>query len=136
MDGHLPPKKDGASSMWGKAVEIPRLIALRRAALRAAGSNGSLKNKIHLSLEIYMPSHELGPAGDLDNFVTGVCDGLMAASSQSKLPERWNDPALTDIHPERVVAIVDDSAVVSIMATKNHDRQGRRWYKICLEGTP
>jgi len=38
--GALPPRKDGANSMWGKSVEFERLVALRRAALDKFGSDG------------------------------------------------------------------------------------------------
>ena len=31
----LPPKKDGANSMWSKKLESERLVALRQAALKA-----------------------------------------------------------------------------------------------------
>ena len=129
----LPPKKDGAASMWAKSAEIPRLIALRKAALEAMGSNTPLRRNITLKLTIYYSKQELVRAGDLDNFITGVCDGLMAANPGIKKHPRWSDAKLDTIKPDVTVAIADDSEVISIHATKTGTENGV-WYDVVLEG--
>jgi hypothetical protein len=130
----LPPKKDGAGSMWGKPTEIPRIRALRRAAWEALGGTGPFKTTISLELELHVPAAEIVAIGDLDNFVTGVCDGLMAANGN-----RWRDhlyPGLTweGIQPSGAVAIEDDGNVVSIVARKVPERTGEAWYEVRLDG--
>jgi hypothetical protein len=68
VDGALPPKKDGANSMWGKSSERVRLVKLRRAALLSRGDAAPLTQNIRLLVEIRCPSREVLRAGDLDNF--------------------------------------------------------------------
>ena len=50
----LPPKKDGAQSMWGKSLEADRLIALRQAALAAFSKETPLNKSIKLKIEIHV----------------------------------------------------------------------------------
>lgn len=134
VDGHVPPKKDGASSMWNKTSEFERLVALRQVAIRARGASASLRRGITLRVEVFLPRPETRAAGDLDNFITGICDGLMAAHPLSARDPRWETPTLRDVHPDKVVIIQDDSAVVSIIASKREDQTGRTWYRVTLEG--
>ena len=72
----LPPKKDGAKSLWGKPLEAKRLAALRQAALQALEGHPPLQSDIKLTLKLHIPINNRS-IGDLDTFVTGVCDGLM-----------------------------------------------------------
>ena len=129
----LPPKKDGANSMWAKRAEVPRLIALRRAAFEALAGQPAFRSNISLELEVHCPQMPGRGGGDLDNFVTGVCDGLMAAAIGARSDPRWEVPGLESVHPSKTVAIEDDSAVVSINATKSAD-VATPWYRVCLQG--
>lgn len=132
--GDPPPKKDGAQSMWGKPTEARRLERLRLAAKEAIQNNQPLRQNIKLSLKIHLGIINDQFAGDLDNYITGICDGLMAANPMSKLVERWSNPDLTDIHPSKTIAIVDDSQVVCIHAEKIIGEVQQSWYEIILEG--
>ena len=136
--GGLPPKKDGANSMWGKDVEIPRLRDLRRAALDAM-KRGRLaepfQRNIVLDLELHVQAGDVAIVGDLDKFVTGVCDGLMAASGDRWRSFRYPEPEWTGIQPGRAVAIQDDAHVVVIRARKVPDDNGKPWYKVALEAS-
>ena len=85
VTGHLPPKKDGANSMWRKVAERARLVALREAAYACCGDEPPLSANIRLTAEIYCGASELLRVGDLNNFITGVCDGLMAAAKGTPL---------------------------------------------------
>ena len=134
VDGELPPKKDGATSMWGKPTEARRLIALRQAALRALGGQPPLEDNIHLSLTVHVGPRNDQRAGDLDNYVTGVCDGLMAAAARASIDAQLRVPELSEIHPSRCIAIRDDSAIVSIRAEKLFGRGDELWFEIVLEG--
>ncbi len=136
VEDHPPPKKDGANSMWNKASEFDRLVALRQAALRQLGEHPPLRRHISLRVEVFLPQPESRAAGDLDNFITGICDGLMAAHPRSSKDSRWESPSLRAVHPTKVVAIEDDSAIVSIVAQKTQDNGGRSWYRVTLEGEP
>ena len=130
----LPPKKDGAQSMWSKPLEAERLVALRQAALQALKDELPLWSNIRLTLKIHLPVNNR-PIGDLDTFITGVCDGLMKRAPGSKLHEEtWNKPKYSNIHPDNVIAIQDDSQVVSIQAEKIIGKSDQQWYEVVLEG--
>lgn len=130
----LPPKKDGAQSMWGKPLEARRLATLRLATLQAFKGHSPLKSNIKLTLKIHIGPVNDRTIGDLDTFITGVCDGLMAAYPGGKLDSLWDDPKLEHIHPSKTIAIVDDSQVVSIQAEKVIGSTNQPWYEVVLEG--
>jgi hypothetical protein len=129
----LPPKKDGANSMWAKAAEVPRLIALRRAALAALKGRRPFCVDISLELEVHCPASGRQRMGDLDNFVTGICDGLMAADPRVRRDPRWEAQELMAIHPSKIVGIEDDDAVVTIHAKKVFGAASA-WYRVAVEG--
>lgn len=134
VDGHLPPKKDGASSMWKKDAEVPRLVALRRAALAALAGRKPFDRSIGLALRVYVGTTNDRRTGDLDNFVTGVCDGLMAAAPLIPWQGHatWQESHNEAIRPDRSVAIADDSQVVEIRACKVQGKHATPWYEIEL----
>ncbi len=131
----LPPKKDGANSMWRKHGEFERLLRLRAAAVQAFAGRPPLAHRIGLELSLYLPSNARA-IGDLDNFITGVLDGLQAAAPQTPWQEnpRWNRPEIDLYRPDRVVAIVDDCEVIEITARKILNGTADTWYSIVLEG--
>lgn len=129
----LPPKKDGAQSLWGKPLEAKRLAALRQAALQALEGHPPLQSNIKLTLKIHMPINNRS-IGDLDTFVTGVCDGLMGTPYGGKLDAIWDDQKLQDVHPTKTIAIVDDCQVVGIHAKKVIGGTDQQWYEVILEG--
>ena len=110
----VPPKKDGASSMWGKGAEVPRLKELRKAARSALGEQRPLSGPVRLTLRVYADQ----AVGDLDNFITGVCDGLMAAHPGVFVdPVIWGDLP-ESARPRVAIAFDDDSVVSSIHAER------------------
>jgi len=130
----IPPKKDGANSMWGKETEIPRLISLRRAALEAMAGLDPFERNIHLKFTFHCPSNKIFRVGDLDNFITGVCDGLQAADPRAGGKTKWAKEAPPEIQPNECIAIKDDCYVVQILAEKVGDDSARDWYEIEIEG--
>jgi len=58
----------------------------------------------------------------------------MAASPSGKLDSIWNDRKLKDIHPSKVVAMVDDYEVLYVQAEKIIGDSEQPWYEIILEG--
>lgn len=132
VDG-LPPKKDGANSMWGKSHELPRIHALRLAAIRAIDRGRPFRRNICLDLELHLPPTGLATSGDLDNFITGVCDGLQAAAGVKWRAHRWEGEEWEGVQPGDVVAIENDSQVVSIAARKISDASDP-WYKVVVCG--
>ena len=130
----LPPKKDGANSMWGKKLESERLVALRQAALKAFSGQPPLQSNIKLILKIHIPVNNRS-IGDLDTFVSGVCDGLMKRDPKSELyEETWSNPEYQDVHPDKRIAIVDDSQVICIRAEKVIGDLNQQRYEVMLEG--
>ena len=132
--GDFPPKKDGANSMWGKSTESRRLVKLRQAAKAVFQEKTPLKRNIRLSLEVHVGPVNNKQTGDLDNFVTGVCDGLMAADARSKLDTRWSNAELSEIHPIKPLAVDDDCQIISIKAEKIVGDSDTPWYEVTLEG--
>ncbi len=131
----VPPKKDGSNSMWGKPTQAQRLIALRKAAVEARGSQPCFISGIRLTLSVHVgpqPGDDKN-RGDLDNFIAGVCDGLMAAQNDPKIDSSFNEFRGSDVHPTSTVVIQNDSEVVKIDAEKLHV-DGESWYEVELEG--
>ncbi len=134
--GRLPPKKDGANSMWGKGSEVENLVALRRAALGNIGRGKPLARNVRLELVVHVGAVNDQRTGDLDNFVTGVCDGLMAAAANTPWHGHpvWADPKNDDVRPDRSIAILDDSQVVEIVARKAVGSRDAPGYDVTLSG--
>ena len=135
IEGELPPKKDGANSMWGKATEARRLIALRTGALKALRGQQPLSTNISLTLRVHVGPINDQRSGDLDNYVTGVFDGLMAANPRSSIHPSFQDPKNAAVHPSICIAIIDDSEVISMAAEKLAGEGELEWYEIDLQGT-
>ena len=130
----FPPKKDGANSMWNKPVEAKRLVALRMAALKVIGEKCVLQSKIKLTLAVHVGMKNDKTTSDLDNFISGVCDGLMKRNPRSKLHPVWDKPENKDIHPDKMAVIADDSEVIGIQAKKLVGDTKQPWYVVILEG--
>ena len=109
-------------------------MALRTQAQSACGIDAPLSGDIHLTVEIHCPVNELHSIGDLDNFITGICDGLMAAATRTPVGEPWAAPTLEGIHPLKCIGIRDDRYVVAISARKLASESGELWYRVVLEG--
>ena len=107
----VPPKKDGANSMWRKPADLPRLKAFRIAACRAMDGRTPPDDPVSLTVRVYAP---VG-AGDLDNFATGICDALMAVHPRVPVdPMLWVElPEAAK--PNRAIAFRDDSVVSRIL---------------------
>lgn len=134
--GDLLPKKTGELSMWGKPGEARRIAKLRLAALDALSGAPPLQRNIRIRLTVHVGPRNNRSTGDLDNFITGVCDGLMRADPRSSLDPLWAMPKHAGIHPMRALAVMDDSQVMSIEAAKIVDDADGPWYEISLEGDP
>jgi hypothetical protein len=130
----LPPKKNGANSMWGSPLESERLVKLRKAALTAMKGRPPLKSDIRLTVTVCVGAKNDRSVGDLDTFVTGVCDGLMRCAPRSKrYLEVWGKIENHDIRPDIPIAIDDDSQVIDIQAIKTINTTERQHYDITLE---
>ncbi|MEE9594610.1 MAG: hypothetical protein V3V92_04345, partial [Candidatus Hydrothermarchaeales archaeon] len=80
-----PPKKHGEKSMWARDDEAPFVVSLRDKALEArsnVGLDDCFHSRVSLELTVFAPRSRLESMGDLDNFITGICDGLQAADSK------------------------------------------------------
>jgi len=121
----LPPKKDGANSMWRKGSELARLKALRIAASEAMKDIPLIKGNLLLTIRIFADSTK----GDLDNFITGICDGLMAAHPLTPIDHKeWLDlPEAA--RPHRPICYSNDALINSIAAKRlPPDEKGDHYY--------
>lgn len=119
-----PPKKDGANSMWGKKSEAKNIVNLRNAASEAKENSElvePLNSHVSLNLNIYAPEIELERMGDLDNFITGVCDGLQAADPRANIHEIIQQEC--EVDPRVHLLLFTDAKVLEIKAKKQgHNR--------------
>ena len=120
--------------MWGQPTEAGRLIALRKKALEALGSQQTFTQEIRLTIRVHVGHRNDRSSGDLDNFVTGVCDGLMAADKRASVHPSFGESENSTVHPSKTIAILDDSQVIEIHAEKLAGLGGDCWYEIELEG--
>jgi hypothetical protein len=139
----IPPKKNGATSMWSKPSEAPRIISLRKAALNAMKRedfNECFHSSVKLELTLFAPHSRFNFTGgsyigDLDTFITGVCDSLQAAHQNLKVAHQlFQNPQNREIDFMHSLMISNDSQVVSIAASKviiNDKLQP--YYKITIE---
>jgi hypothetical protein len=127
----VPPKKDAARSMWMKPFQVERLKRLRLAAVSAVTESGKVvpTGLVHLSVHIYAPPE----LGDLDSFVSGICDGLMAAHPLVPIdPSLWSELP-EEARPDRPIIFVDDRVITKIEAERHEaDSFGIR-YELVLE---
>ena len=130
----LPPKKDGAKSMWGKHTEAERLVKLRNAAYEALQGYQPFRSNTKVTLKAHVGPVNDRRTGDLDTFIAGVCDGLMATNYGGRLATLWDDFKSSGIYPTEPVAIEDDSQVVYIQAEKIVSDTDQPWYEVVLEG--
>ena len=148
----LPPNKSVKGSMWSNKDQAARLIELRKEALRCLGRK-MLTGRVRLTLEVHVgiPGWDtldaddrrkaLRRSGDLDNLITGVSDGLMAAHANLLRAKTWHkdfdiDTESDKIHPEKPIAYEDDSQIVEICANKvvTDTASGEAcWYRVTLE---
>ncbi|MEX2227564.1 MAG: hypothetical protein WEB52_14065 [Dehalococcoidia bacterium] len=110
VDG-VPPKKDGANSMWRKQAEVQRLKTFRIAACAALDGREPEDGLVALTVRVFAPVS----AGDLDNFATGICDGLMAVHPRAPVdPSLWAEVP-EQARPDRAIAFRDDCVVSRIV---------------------
>ena len=139
VEGELPPKKSSGPSMWGNQTDAERLIALRREVLGAVTSS-PFTGPVRLTLTIHVGDQApvvtnagKNGFGDLDNFVGGVCDGLMAADPSAKPHGLFDQPENADVDPKKKIAIRDDQQVMEIHARKRIAPGNHCWYEVELE---
>ncbi len=110
----VPPKKHGANSMWRNPADVPRLMALRAAAHKQLGGKKAPAEKVRLVVRVFAEV----AAGDLDNFIAGVCDGLMAAQSNTPIDALAWSEVPEAVHPRNAIAYDDDSCFSKIVAER------------------
>lgn len=118
-----PPKKHGEKSMWARDDEAPQVFLLRQKALEArlkADLEDCFRSPVALKLTIFTPRSRLESVGDLDNFITGVCDALQAADSKviPHLHKTFKKVENGEMDPRKPLLIDNDAKVVSIVANK------------------
>ncbi len=111
-----PPKKDGANSMWGKKSEAQNIVNLRKAAITARNELNitPFTGRVSIDLTIYADNAVIESMGDLDNFITGICDGLQAADPRANM----QDLVLNEGTPYQPVLYYSEAKVVNIQARK------------------
>jgi hypothetical protein len=115
--------------MWGKPEHFSRLVALRQAFARELGTDLPLRTDIRLSVRVHVGAANTKQTGDLDNFVTGICDGLQ--SGRGKWAQ-WEHVDYASVHPDKAIAIADDYAVIAIDAEKIVG--DGPWYSVRISG--
>jgi thermostable 8-oxoguanine DNA glycosylase len=123
--------------MWGVESQIDSIIQLRMSALLALNDAGLIdpfNSPIYLSLEFHAPEEMIGQKKDLDNLISGVCDALQSKPNNPDIiiHERFNNPDLSDIHPEKSILFYNDNQVWGINAVKQITEK-EPFYKITVK---
>ena len=84
VKGIVPPRNVRSKSVWNNQTEVLRLIELRQKAFDALNGDAPLSESIELFVDIHLPRTYNKP-GDLDNFIKGICDGLMRCPNHPQL---------------------------------------------------
>ena len=84
----VPPRRVGGRSIWRTRSEIPRIVALREAALRAMSGSAPLSGEVSLMLEAHIPWATLYFA-DVTDVVHGVVGGSRSASAERISASMW-----------------------------------------------
>jgi Holliday junction resolvase RusA-like endonuclease len=137
VHGEVPPRNVRRPSMWRHKTETPRVIKLRRSALKAFGNRQPLSRRIKLTVEIHIPRNHNAP-GDLDNYLKGICDSLSIPKEALDDPtfsvhESFNMLENTDIYPGRFSVIENDRDIVEICARMSKESD-ELFYKVTIEG--
>ena len=98
--------------------------------MAALDGQPALAANIRLTLRVHVGPVNHNRIGDLDNFITGICDGLQSGKG---IWTAWDAPEYEAVHPRSAIAIVDDSQVVAIDAQKLIG-PGDPWYSLELSG--
>ena len=115
--------------MWRKGSEIERVIALRLAASQSMQGYSLAQSWVHMSVRVYASPTD----GDLDNFITGICDSLMAAHPRTPINEADWDHVAPSAKPSKHIVYKNDALVSKIAAERlEPDDMGKR-YEIVLE---
>lgn len=104
----LPPRP-------GEGVEAQSTRELQRAATDA--TDQPLPRAMRLELELHLPAPLYAGPGELDTFVSGVCDGLMSTRGA----ERYES---------------DEACLVSFVARKIEELSSAPWYRVVVESAP
>ncbi len=134
-----PPRKQQTTSMWSQLNEALLVASLRMKALEAmkrAGLNDCFHSFVSLELTLFTPYLQLEKVGDLDTFITGVCDSLQAAhvNTTSSVNPLFLEPQYREIDPKRPLLIENDSKIMSIVAKKKSLDVGQTvYYRVVIE---
>lgn len=130
VKGSRPPRKRDAKSLWAHPKEAPLVLKLRRAALEAGTKLGTscITSTMKLELNLYTPDIE--GVGDLDSYISGICDGLQAADQNvEKFDAAFQEAE--DINPRMSILINNDKNIVHILATK--EKRDFLGYRVAVE---
>lgn len=134
-----PPKFKIGERLWNDDRETEHVMKLREKAYAAYQQKPSMSGDVKLSIEIFIPKKHRNDhlkAGDLDNFIKGICDSI---SRRSPADDTFNlhDDYSTDDHkhlwPGNFGIIEDDEQIVEILARKKYVDSEVWSYKIVIE---
>ncbi len=115
--GSRPPIKDGGNSMWGKPEEQERIEDLRKQAFQERNRQGLtyFTSRVKLSLAVSAPDIER--VGDLDNFLSGVCDAIQPADKKvwPSIPDKYKVPPIDFTQP---MLVDNDKKIIEIIGIK------------------
>ncbi|MFH1311498.1 MAG: hypothetical protein ABIH65_03780 [Nanoarchaeota archaeon] len=127
----IPPKKHGEKSMWDNKTEAKRIVSLRKEFFNQFKT--ILRGYLQLEFTLYVPKKRLENIGDLDNFITGVCDALQKSHFRiKKFDGIFSKQENKNIHPEKRNFIENDSKILSIIAKKKITTKEKPYYTLVL----
>ena len=119
-----PPRKYRNNSLWSSDSEAPLVKKLRECAINArknTGLNEHFSCPVKIELIVYSSNiasinDSYNYVGDLDAFVSGICESLQPADKQAHIHEIF--VVNEDSYPTKPILFLDDSQVIEINARK------------------
>jgi hypothetical protein len=127
-----PPKKHGEKSMFSRSDEVEYVAKIREEALKARskfGIDNCFSSWVRLELLVF--ARDVENIGDLDTFVSGVCDALQAADLKVLPHLHPIFERNKSIDPRIPILLEDDKKVVSIVAQKM--QATKDYYTVIIE---
>jgi hypothetical protein len=122
----LPPQKSEGRSVWGY---VSRMKALRISAFNASQGRLLPEGAIRLAIRICAPIDD----ADLDNLISGVCDGLMAARKGTRIDyDQWKDVP-DGAQPHKSLIYKSDVWITRIEAERIVAKDRERYYEVEVE---
>lgn len=137
-----PPKFRTGERLWNDDKETKNVMRLREKAFEVYQNKLSMSGDVKLTIEISIPEKHRNDhlkAGDLDNFIKGICDSIskrLPADDTFNLHDDYSADEYKHLWLGRFGVIEDDEQIIEIHAKKEFGVSEVWFYRIRIEEIP